>query len=115
MNDFSEIVNFSYEKKPEKEVIDRLVEKLLTDNNIVDINIDDRSICIEYYQQLTSEKKLHNLIENMGVELKPSREILGIQYEKNPYKRFLKRMAASNDKRFGSKRLDCCDLHNETN
>jgi len=111
MEEYTTISHYLYEGRPEKEAIDHLIEKLLTDNNIIDVNTDDGSISIEYYQQLTSSENLQLLIENSGIKLNHKQEEKERVYEKNPIKRFLNRMAESNEKNFGNKKLDCCDLH----
>ncbi|MDA3809379.1 MAG: LDCC motif putative metal-binding protein [Spirochaetaceae bacterium] len=113
MEEYTGIAHYDFRTKPDRGSVDRLIEKLLNDNNIVDVNTGENSISIEYYQQLTSREKLQTLIENAGIELKIQESDSEIIYEKNPFKRFINRMAASNEKRFGNKRLDCCDLHNE--
>lgn len=112
MEEYTAISHYLYEGRPEKEAIDHLIEKLLINNNIIDVNTNEDSISIEYYQQLTSSESLLLLIEDSGIKLS-HREVEKEQvYEKNPIKRFLNRMAESNEKNFGNKRLDCCDLHN---
>jgi hypothetical protein len=72
MEEYTGIAHYDFRTKPDRGSVDRLIEKLLNDNNIVDVNTGENSISIEYYQQLTSREKLQTLIENAGIELLPA-------------------------------------------
>ena len=111
MENYTAISQFLYESRPNKEAIDHLMNSLLSDKNIIDVTTDEESISIEYYQQLICYESLQLLIETFGIELSIKQNKKELIYERNPIKRFLNKMAKSNEKNFGNKRLDCCKLN----
>jgi hypothetical protein len=63
------------------------------------------TVCVIFYPEILS---ISTICENL---VKLSYEIVQDEKPRNPFKRFIGNMAKSNQKTFGSERLDCCTIN----
>ncbi len=70
--------------------------------------VGDNLVSIQYYPGILSKETIRRELIRLGVRLEKNRK------PRNPFKRFVDRLAESNTKTFGSETLDCCKLNSPT-
>lgn len=60
---------------------------------------------IEYYPYVLSAAMIREKLVSLGTIIKENKKI------RNPFKRFIYKLAESNEKTFGSETLECCKLN----
>ena len=59
---------------------------------------------VDHFPQLVDEDRIRELVETAGYEVRKPAE------GRSPWKRFIDRMIRSNEKAFGTGKLDCCTV-----
>jgi len=70
-----------------------------------ELSTEGDTVCVIFYPEILSVSTISENLVKLGYEI--------VQDEKprNPFKRFIGNMAKSNQKTFGSERLDCCTIN----
>ncbi|GEM_PF-2386461 len=87
------------EIKVQLESNEGISEVLFFTNNVLKLN---------YSPYVLSKKMVIDLLAAYGIRPKQEEKI------KNPFKRFIHKLAKANEKNFGSEPLECCKLNKET-
>jgi hypothetical protein len=69
--------------------------------------IHNSSVSVQYYPDILSKETIRRELVGLGVSLEKNGK------PRNPFKRFVNRLAESNAKTFGSEPLDCCNLNSK--
>jgi hypothetical protein len=104
MEAYEQTMMLSLEQIPGKEELKILNGLKESREGIIDINCDGKTLRLAYQPYVLSRSTLEEWIEESGIQLK--RESV----RKGFLNRFIDRLAEKNEKQFGGKRLDCCDL-----
>ena len=73
---------------------------------IVGVRVVENAVQVEYYPQLLGPRDFHEKLLAAGCHEEDKKE-------KSPFKRWLNKMALSNQKTFGDAPLDCCTLNSK--
>ncbi len=82
---------------------ERIKAALANEPGIDSIQVAIGRMRIEYNPYIISLDQIRGIVEGIGYKVP-------IEGERNPFKRFLIRMAENNEKAFGHERLDCCTM-----
>ena len=85
----------------------RLLTALSAIDGVEKAELDAASVVVEYYPDFLSRQTIER--ELVGFGLSPVRN----SKKRNPFRRFVDRLAESNAETFGSEPLDCCKLNSE--
>jgi hypothetical protein len=66
---------------------------------------EGETVTVVFYPEIISLTKICESLRNLGYELIQENK------QRNPFKRLLGSLAESNQKTFGSERLDCCTIN----
>ena len=74
---------------------------------ITETEICDGSVRLSYVQHVLTLTEIKKGIANAGFAVKPSEPK---KRSRNPFRRYIERLAESNKRNFGAGSLDCCNL-----
>jgi len=110
MEDFTVKIEFPINGTNDRTSLDQAIRTLGNNKGITEAFLKENILIVEYYSQIIGEEALRVLIGQSGLRLAEEPDAPE-KRERNPVKRYINRLAKSNEKRFGNRRLDCCDLN----
>jgi hypothetical protein len=102
-----EIAEYRLANQISSEQIEILSEAFAAIDGVENAKIGDDSVSIHYYPDILSRESMRRELVRLGVSLEKNEK------PRNPFKRFVNRLAESNTKAFGSEPLDCCKLNSK--
>lgn len=85
----------------------KLSKALFAIDGLESAEIHDSSVSVQYYPEILSKEMIRAELIRLGAGLEQNGK------SRNPFTRFVNRLAESNTKTFGSESLDCCKLNNK--
>ncbi len=104
MEAYEQTMMLSLEQIPGKEELKFLKGLKESREGITDITCDYSTLRVAFQPYLLSRNTIEDWIVESGIQLKKH------AVKKGFISRFIDRLAEKNEKQFGGKRLDCCDL-----
>ena len=106
MEEYLSVSVIPLEDRPSQEAVSAVYERLMKMEGVNNVALQESGIRIEYCRQILSIDRIKEEIIDSGCCITAA-----VEKKKNPLERFLERMADSNRKQFGGKKLDCCKLN----
>lgn len=88
-----------------------LEEVIIAIDGIEYVRFGKGKILVEHFSQVLDEHRLIQELKGIGIQVIESPQETMIKRGNNPLKRYIQKLAAANEKKYGSRRLDCCDLN----
>ena len=83
----------------------RIKESLEAIAGVEALTMENGNLDISYYPDAVSAGTVRRTIDSLGYKIEEKSRT------KNPFKRFVTRLAESNEKNFGGESLDCCTIN----
>ncbi len=98
-------LSFPIENFKDRSDFNRIEESLKAIAGVEALSMEDGNLNISYYSDAVSAGTVRRTIDSLGYKMEKKRK------KKNPFERFVTRLAESNKKNFGGESLDCCTLN----
>ena len=100
-----EIAEFHLGNQISSQQKEKLSKALSAIEGVESTGIRDSSVSVQYYPDILSKETIRRELVRLGVSLEKNGK------SRNPFKRFVNRLAESNTKTFGFEPLVCCKLN----
>ncbi len=98
-------INLQIENFDKRSDFERIKRSLTSLAGVDALGMENGGLSIAYYPDVVSASSVRKLIDTLGYTIEEKSRT------RNPFKRFVTRLAESNEKNFGSDSLDCCTMN----